>query len=187
MYMYNTFNQVYFTKKIKFYVNLNLKLIYIIYFKFKLMLFLSHPLTNEAKNLYENVKKKNYKEDSGLDLYIIENEIIKPGETKFIKLGIKAEMLDKDNNVGYYLYPRSSISKTPLRMCNSIGLIDKGFRGELMFAVDNIKNYEYEITKGQRLCQIVAHDLSPIVYQVVSKLSESERSLNNSCGFGSTG
>ena len=152
------------------------------------MLLLIHPLNDEVKKLYQNNEKKNYKEDSGLDLFIIKNDIIKPGETKCIKLGIKTEMLDENNkNTGYYLCPRSSISKTPLRMCNSIGLIDKGYRGELKFAVDNIKNYEYEITKGQRLCQIVAHDLSPIVYQVVSKLSESERSLNNSCGFGSTG
>ena len=51
MYMCNTPNQVYLTKKIKFYVNLNLKLIYIIYFKFKLMLLLIYPLTNEVKNL----------------------------------------------------------------------------------------------------------------------------------------
>ena len=38
----------------------------------------------------------------------------------------------------YMLVPRSSISKTPLRMANSIGIIDAGYRGEIMAAVDNI-------------------------------------------------
>ena len=38
--------------------------------------------------------------------------------------------------------PRSSISKTPLRLANSIGLIDGGYRGEIMAPCDNIKNSE---------------------------------------------
>lgn len=41
-------------------------------------------------------------------------------------------------NVGYTLMPRSSISKTPLRMSNSIGLIDQGYRGNIMAFVDHI-------------------------------------------------
>ena len=36
--------------------------------------------------------------------------------------------------------PRSSISKTPLRMSNSVGLIDGGYRGEIMASVDNISD-----------------------------------------------
>ena len=68
--------------------------------------------------------------------------------------------------------PRSSISKTPLRLANSIGLIDGGYRGELMAMCDNVKAEPYTVEKGQRLFQIVACDCSPITYELVEDLSE---------------
>ena len=88
------------------------------------------------------------------------------------------------NGKAYYLFPRSSISKTPLRMSNSIGLIDGGYRGEIMASCDNIKDFNFKIEKGQRLFQLVAVDSSPISYKVVDELSETTRGQG---GFGSTG
>ena len=79
---------------------------------------------------------------------------------------------------------RSSIAKTPLRMCNSVGLIDGGYRGEIMAVVDNIKNEVYTIEPGQRLFQLVGMDGSPIHFKLVDELSESTRGKG---GFGSTG
>ena len=119
--------------------------------------------------------------DAGLDLYLLENDEIAAGETKLIKLGISCEPLD---GRAYYLFPRSSISKTPLRMSNSIGLIDGGYRGELMASCDNIKDFDYKVEKGQRLFQLVAIDSSPISYKLVKELSNTTR---GSGGFGSTG
>jgi len=119
--------------------------------------------------------------DAGLDLYILEDTEIAAGETKLIKLGISCEPLD---GKAYYLFPRSSISKTPLRMSNSIGLIDGGYRGEIMASCDNIKNFNFKVEKGQRLFQLVAVDSSPISYKVVKDLSETSRGEG---GFGSTG
>jgi dUTP pyrophosphatase len=80
--------------------------------------------------------------------------------------------------------PRSSIAKTPLRLSNSIGLIDGGYRGEIMAAVDNIKNEDYTVEPGQRLFQLVAMDGSPIHFELVDDLSDTTR---GSGGFGSTG
>ena len=71
----------------------------------------------------------------------LEDLDINAGETKLIKLGISCEPLD---GKAYYLFPRSSISKTPLRMSNSIGLIDGGYRGEIMASCDNIKNFNLD-------------------------------------------
>ena len=119
--------------------------------------------------------------DAGLDLYVLENIDFEPGETKAIKLGISCE---PEDGKAYYLFPRSSISKTPLRMSNSIGLIDGGYRGELMAACDNIKDIEYRVLKGQRLFQIVSADSSPIEYELTNILSETSRGDG---GFGSTG
>ena len=119
--------------------------------------------------------------DAGLDLYLIEDIEFKPMETKLIKLGICCEPLD---GKAYYLLPRSSISKTPLRMSNSIGLIDGGYRGEIMASCDNIKDIIYTAKKGQRLFQLVACDSSPISYTIKEELTATSRGDH---GFGSTG
>ena len=119
--------------------------------------------------------------DAGLDLYVLEDLNFEPGETKAIKLGISCE---PEDGIAYYLFPRSSISKTPLRMANSIGLIDGGYRGEIMAMCDNIKSEVYTAEKGQRLFQLVATDSSPIHYELVEELQMTTRGTG---GFGSTG
>ena len=119
--------------------------------------------------------------DAGLDLYVLENIDFKAGETKVIKLGISCE---PEDGKAYYLFPRSSISKTPLRMANSIGLIDGGYRGEIMAVCDNIKDTDYTVEKGQRLFQLVATDSSSIAYELVEDLEMTTRGVG---GFGSTG
>ncbi|MBC8478999.1 MAG: dUTP diphosphatase [FCB group bacterium] len=119
--------------------------------------------------------------DAGLDLYVLDDINFEPGETKAIKMGISCE---PENGRAYYLFPRSSISKTPIRMANSIGLIDGGYRGEIMAMCDNIKDYPFMVEKGQRLFQLVATDSSSISYELVEDLSSSTRGTG---GFGSTG
>jgi len=138
------------------------------------------PLNKIAKSLYAN-HGHFHRGDAGLDLYVIENQTFAPGETAKIKLGISCE--SKDSRA-FYLFPRSSISKTPLRMANSVGLIDAGYRGEIMAVCDNIKDYEFSIKKGDRLFQVVSSDLSPIKFMIVETLSDSTRGEG---GFGSTG
>ena len=122
--------------------------------------------------------------DSGLDLFCPETVTIQPGETYKINLQINCEALSESGNVSYYLYPRSSIIKTPLRMSNCVGIIDAGYRGDIIACVDNIKDYPYEIKQGDRLFQICAGDLSPFTYELVDNLSNTRRGDG---GFGSTG
>ena len=138
------------------------------------------PSSEVIRLMYEN-HGHFHEGDAGLDLFIIEKQVIKPGETSRIKLGISCENMDQKP---YLLMPRSSISKTPLRLCNAIGLIDAGYRGEIMAAVDNIKQKSYEVEKGQRLFQLVSMDGGPIYFELVDVLSSSERGEG---GFGSTG
>ena len=122
--------------------------------------------------------------DAGLDLYCPSDLVVGPGETKFIDLKIRCEALKEGRNISYYLYARSSISKTPLRLANSVGIIDAGYRGNIIAAVDNHSSEPYQVQKGQRLFQIVAPGLEAIKLHLVDDLSNSERGEN---GFGSTG
>ena len=138
------------------------------------------PFNDIVKEMYDG-HGQFHEGDAGIDLFIIQEQIIEPGETARIHLGIACENLDQKP---YFLMPRSSISKTPLRQCNSIGLIDAGYRGEIMAAVDNIKQESYHLQPGQRLFQLVAIDGSAISFELTDVLTETDRGEGS---FGSRG
>ena len=138
------------------------------------------PFNVEVKAIYEN-HGHFHDGDAGLDLFVINEQIISGGESTLIHLEIACET---EEGRPYLLMPRSSIAKTPLRLSNSIGLIDGGYRGEIMAAVDNIKDEAYTVEPGQRLFQLVAMDGSPIHFELVEALSDTTRGEG---GFGSTG
>ena len=135
--------------------------------------------SEDIQSMYNN-HSHFHQGDAGLDLFIIKDKIIDPGETVRIHLGISCENLAQKP---YLLMARSSISKTPLRLSNSVGLIDAGYRGEIMAAVDNIKDYSYTVEKGQRLFQLVSINGEAIHFNLANTLSDTSRGDG---GFGST-
>lgn len=135
--------------------------------------------------------------DSGLDLFFPEDVVIPAKSTVLVDLKIACEMrklvthnledgnsMELYNYISYTLVPRSSIYKTPLRMANSIGIVDSHYRGTLRTPLDNIRDEDYLIKKGTRLFQIVAFSGEQFKVTIVDKLSETERGEG---GFGSTG
>ena len=88
-------------------------------------------------------------QDSGFDIFFPQKVVCKAGETTKIKLGVACASFKPSTHgdipMPYYVYPRSSISKTPLRLANSVGIIDSGYRGELMAVVDNISKEDYVV------------------------------------------
>jgi len=152
------------------------------------MKLLVKPLTDELMDVYSGHSSYN-EGDSGLDLFFPEDITLKYGDCGVkVDLGIQCEGLDdiSEKQLSYYLYPRSSISKTPLRMANSIGIIDSGYRGNIIVSLDHINPSvpEFTIQKGTRLFQICGPTLEPISMEIVGLLSDSERGND---GFGSTG
>ena len=84
----------------------------------------------------------------------------------------------------FWVLPRSSIYKTGLVMANSIGVIDKSYRGELKAPVFSHTGHS-TVAHGDRLFQIVAPDMGWIRHvRVVDSLPATERGQG---GFGSTG
>ena len=93
-------------------------------------------------------------------------------------------------NTGYYMYPRSSISKTNLRLANNVGIIDAGYRGHLMGMFDVLyhKDEILQVHKFDRLLQICAPELMPIYVELVySKDELGDKTIRGDGGFGSTG
>lgn len=136
-----------------------------------------------------NEKAKSHYPDAGFD-------ILMPEEVKFkwkcfgakVPLGIKCAAFKGDVPVSFYTYPRSSMgSKTKLRLSNGTGIIDSGYRGELIGVFDNFDENTYETTKYQRLLQICTGDLQPFVVEIVESESLLGFTERGEGGFGSTG
>lgn len=146
--------------------------------------------TPSVNSLYEN--HSTYHEgDSGIDLFVTERTVVPAHAFGFKidhKICCEATIKGNENrdvNVSYYLYPRSSIGKTPLRMSNSVGIMDAGYRGTVIGQVDNHSDEEYVIEANTRLFQICSPTLNnPTSIKLVNSLSDSNRGEG---GLGSTG
>jgi dUTP pyrophosphatase len=92
-------------------------------------------------------------------------------------------------NTGYYLHPRSSISKTPLRLANSTGIVDAGYRGHLIAMLDvTSPTTQFGGNKLERYVQICAPGLVPILVEIVNSLNDlGEETARGIGGIGSTG
>ena len=75
-------------------------------------------------------------------------------------------------------------AKTPLRLSNSVGIIDSGYRGNIIGIVDNLSDEDFIVEPGTRLFQICSPVLDSITFQIVNSLSDTSRGGG---GLGSTG
>lgn len=134
--------------------------------------------------------------DAGVDLFVKEDVTIPSGETCLVDFGVRCQVRSFSwcpwrwvkgifhNYHSYLLMPRSSISKTPLLMRNSVGLIDAAYTGTIKAPLYNTSNQPYRILRGQRLVQLVHGNLDPMHVEIVDGLRDTSR---GSGGFGSTG
>ena len=83
------------------------------------------------------------------------------------------------------LFPRSSVSKTPLQLTNCVGVIDSGYRGSMMFKYRYLNEEDDSYYRvGDRVGQIIIMPYPQIEFEEVEELSDTERGEG---GFGSTG
>ena len=152
----------------------------------------------ELTSLYQNAinvhneKLRTEFIDAGFDLYAENMPTSHPAHGIPLKMDFKiicsARMIlaDRSYNTGYYIYPRSSLSKTNLRLANSTGIIDAGYRGHIIGMFDVLA--ETQILNHERLVQICAPGLVPIVVTLVDQLEDlGEQTQRGTGGFGSTG
>ena len=138
----------------------------------------------KIKRLNENaiLPEKQHDSDAGYDLYSIEEIILKPNQIYKVKTGIAIQI---PNNYGGLVLPRSGLSsKYGISLINTPGLIDSGYRGELLIPLINHSSNEYTINKTERVAQLILLEIPEVKIEVTSDLDESDR---DSKGFGSTG
>lgn len=158
-------------------------------------IFLLKAKSDDINEMYTN-HSTYHAGDSGLDLFIVNDQTIEPYETVLVDLGIHCQCRSVNNCFwgwlkgkfykyhSYILMPRSSIYKTPLLMRNSIGLIDAGYLGAIKAPFYNTSDKPFKLNKGDRYVQLVNSKLEPINFKLVSELRETSRGEG---GFGSTG
>lgn len=155
---------------------------------------------------HPNAKMPEYAhpDDSGMDVYAVDDYVIHPGETKLIPTGIKVAV---PNGYEIQIRPKSGRAlKTKMRIANSIGTVDAGFRGELQVIIENIEppikdiTYDFDdngrpiitsilrgsdmaIGKGEKFAQLVLMEVPKAVLFQVENLDDTERGNG---GFGST-
>jgi dUTP pyrophosphatase len=137
-----------------------------------------------------------HKGDSGIDLYCQSDVTIGAKQTIMLDLGFYC---CNHSGIDLYVIPRSSIYKTPIRMSdymiplkntplimsNAIGLIDAGYRGEIMAIVDNISNKDYVIQKGCHKSFFSLHH--PFIdFKNITFVNELSNTSRGNGGFGST-
>jgi dUTP pyrophosphatase len=141
--------------------------------------------------------------DSGMDVYALDDITIVPGETKLVPTGIKVAI-----PAGYELQVRPKSGrclKTKLRVANTPGTIDAGYRDEIGVIIDNIEPFiksadidengrlynvefgsSYTIGKGEKFAQLVLCEVPKAVFYQVESVGEVANDGRNG-GFGSTG
>jgi dUTP pyrophosphatase len=147
-------------------------------------------LTDLYKNHVENHNRSLFSDpfpNAGFDLFVPETAVVDGLKSSMISMDIKCEMRDSDNkSCGYYMFPRSSISKTPLMLANHTGVIDAGYRGSLIGAFRNLFSDPFQVEKHTRLLQVCHPSLCP-VYVVLVDENELSTTSRGEGGFGSTG
>lgn len=121
--------------------------------------------------------------DAGLDLRAAVGATVKPGERAMVPTGVAVAI--PDGHAGLVL-PRSGLaSKRGLTLANAPGLVDAGYRGEIVCAVVNLDPHEaVEIAPGDRIAQLVIVEVPAVEPVWAEDLPPSARGEG---GFGSTG
>jgi dUTP pyrophosphatase len=134
-------------------------------------------LTNEAL-----VPKKQHELDIGYDLASVENTTLLSKQVTLVRTGLSISL---PVGVAGFVLPRSGLAtKHQITLINSPGLIDPGYTGEILIPLINHSDVNYNISKQERIAQLVLVNSDNVEFDVVDELNVTERSSD---GFGSTG
>lgn len=118
--------------------------------------------------------------DAGFDLYSIIDTIIPPKQRKTVRTGIAIQMPD---HLAGLIWPRSGLSvKQGIDVL--AGVVDSGYRGEIMVCLYNTSDEVVGINTGDRIAQIIFQEVPRVTMEVHDTLGSSQRGDN---GFGSSG
>ena len=118
--------------------------------------------------------------DAGFDLYARERTVLAPGVQTAVPSGIALAI--PEGYVGL-IWDKSGLSiKYGLKTLG--GVVDAGYRGEVMIGMINLSQHEYIFEKGDKVAQMLIQKVEQAVFEEARELGETER---GETGFGSSG
>jgi dUTP pyrophosphatase len=118
--------------------------------------------------------------DAGFDLYSVLDTVIPPKQRKTVRTGIAIQMPE---HFAGLIWPRSGLSvKQGIDVL--AGVVDSGYRGEIMVCLYNTSDEVVGINTGDRIAQIIFQEVPRVSMEVHETLGSSQRGDN---GFGSSG
>ena len=118
--------------------------------------------------------------DAGMDFFALEKTALKPGERKAIRTGISIEI---DEGYAGLFWDKSGIAiREGLKTIG--GVIDAGYRGEILIGMINLSDKEYVFEAGHKVAQMLVQKVEHCQIKEASGLSQTKRGTG---GFGSTG
>jgi dUTP pyrophosphatase len=120
--------------------------------------------------------------DAGADLRSTESLVIRPGETKLVKTGVRLAL--PDGYVGLVCSRSGLALKSSVFVLNAPGVVDSGYRGEVGVILHNSGFNNFKVEVGDRVAQLMIQKFESPTFVQVSELSETNRGEG---GFGSTG
>ena len=126
------------------------------------------------------VPSKSNEWDAGFDIYAAESLTILPGTRGMIHTGISMAI---PRGYAGLIWPRSGLA-LKLGIDTLAGVIDSDYRGEVCVVLQNHGDLPYEISQGDRVAQMVIHELPVMTMRLVDELVDTDRGEG---GFGSTG
>lgn len=118
--------------------------------------------------------------DAGIDLYAACDALVTIN-TVLIPTGVAVAV--PDGHVGL-VCPRSGLSEYGVTVANAPGVVDSGYRGELMVRLTTTSTTPYPVHRGDRIAQLVITSVARPTITIVNSLDTTQRGTN---GFGSTG
>lgn len=133
----------------------------------------------KLKGTSARLPEKANREDLGYDLYSAMDCLIKPGTQEAILTGI---FLEFPAGWGAIIKDRSSMAKK--RLYTSAGIIDEGYRGEIIVLLRNDGEEEYHVKTGHKIAQLVP---TPVTNWEIVESGSISVTVRDVGGFGSTG
>lgn len=119
--------------------------------------------------------------DAGLDLKAVQDYVVPAHGSVMVRTGCHVELPSGCFGIQA---PRSGLGSRGITMRNAIGVIDNGYRGEILCALWNTTDEEFRVAKGDRICQLVVLPYVRCDIDPAESLSDSDRGAD---GYGSTG
>jgi len=123
-------------------------------------------------------------EDLGYDVFSLESAVLVPHQTLRVRTGIAVEARDPETGEPLGLLVRDRSSMAARGVATTAGVIDAGYRGEVLIVMTNLGDAPLELKAGEKIAQMIP---VPVLTGTIEEVESLEVSAREAKGFGSSG